>query len=356
MKEIYTKEFRSKYKCECGMLIEGFDQIQFIDKTDDVYTLIPYINGDLREFLAKDEKTKKVYRIKCCAKCKSILPAKVGVVPTFKFAFLGMRGSGKSVYSLALEQIMEVINQSDFAQREKFHLRNIASDTERNNQRAKMMENFERGILPEPTAFLEREFHIPFEIHNGCTKTDAILLLYDLAGEISNNTLKTTSNVADADVLFYMIDGSKLQDKQVLIHNQECFRNIVCSLKKRIPIYLIVTKVDMLEGYCEEGIIVKTADKELKIDNSLQRHGGTYIMSHDKGYNEKASRLNSLYAEHLLANTSINLYEDLGSMMPKELIHTFAVSSYSTRGGYFSVELPLMHFLAQKSLIPYQEV
>ena len=356
MQDIHTEEFRSKYKCECGVLIEGLDQIQFGEEGEELGTLEPYIKGDMKEFVAKDMKTKKVYRTKRCKSCKSILPSKVGVVPTFKIAFAGMKGTGKTVYSLALEQIMEVINQSSFAQKEQMHLRNIACDTSRYNQRSKVMEKFSNGILPEPTPFLETEFHVPFEIHNGATKSDAILLLYDLAGEIFNHTLKGTSNVSEADALFYMVDATQLQNKDALLHNQECFRNIVCSLKKRMPIYLIVTKIDLLQGYSEEVISYHLNDEDLTLNNSLQRHGATYRMSHDQGYDHLSVLSNQIYAEHLFTTASINLYEDLASMVPKEMIQPFAVSAYSPKGGCFSVEVPLMHFLAQKSLVPYKEV
>lgn len=350
MKKIYTDKFRSSYKCECGVLIERVDQIQFGEE-DDMEVKFPrsYIDLNLKEFVAEDLFSDRIYRKKRCVKCKGVLPSKVGVVPTFKIAFLGMKGSGKTVYSLALEQVMKGMNQSHFAKQENISLHIIMNDTVRYRQRETMMNNFNIGVLPEPTRNLNREFHIPFEIHNESTKTDAILLLYDLPGEITNHTINRASNVSEADVLFYMIDGSKLNETD-LLYNKECFRNILCSLKKRIPVYLIVTKIDLFTGYSVDRI--RYGNNVL--ENSLE-NGKTNAMINVIGYDETLVEANGKYAKYLLDHTGTDLYQDLESIMPKEMIYFFAVSAYSPTGGCFGVDLPLMHFLAQKSLIPYKE-
>lgn len=351
-KPLKRGKLRASYVCECGAVIQDTSQIAFALpnelRTDDLAFVTTeqkelklYVSPEFKEMVGVYED--RTLRSKYCAECHALLPENVGQIKTYKVAILGRKGSGKTVYTLGLTDLIRgSINRFPAAEKEGFLMTMETYHSAQSKRYLHMLSEMKGGKYPDPTPVLARELHLSYKVENHHLGSVVNLLFYDLHGEIGNQTFRRHSSVNYADAIFFVVDATELNSQEAMAENEDYLKNLFLSMDRKIPVYVILTKTDTL-----------TSKNELTAANSLREQAnGSYTSVHASGFSFKEYEKNKKLAMEYLDEGKVKLLPMIKRYLNASIVYPFAVSVINGNHAYFSVEQPLLHLLARSELYP----
>ena len=343
------QKLRASYICECHKVIAY---------TSDMMFKIPGDMGESDDFVSEKNTNlhlgvatcfneivgiykKRVLRSKHCSECGAILPETVGMAKTFKVCLLGQKGRGKTVFTLAMTDLFSSINRFPIAKKEGFSIELETFEADYEKMRLKMVEDFKSNKLPAPTPIMSKDIHLSYKASNEHLQACVNLLLYDYFGEIGNSTLRSSANVNYADTIFFFVDGKDLSNATEVSNTYEYLKNIILSMNRKIPFYILISKSDQL------------LDRTQRMErNSLTKKGDMYTSVHDNGFATKHYQVEEKRSLEYMDTKLLNM---LHTNFGKHNVFCCMISCINDEHVYLGVETPILQFLARTGIYPYKE-
>ena len=222
------KVYNYDYICECGNRITCDDDILFElrNRSNQSYMPVKKLSHVERKLgvpiSGYDKKDRLEYTSKCCIKCKRPLPDDACLIKSYKIPIIGRRSSGKTVFSLAMNEIIPAINRTLASEKYRINIEWKDAYSKKETifirERKRLINEFRMGELPDPTRNVQKMPPINYIITNTELNMKVMFQFYDLPGESTgtNGRLAKDSPILRADAILFIVDWNDLGKNQML--------------------------------------------------------------------------------------------------------------------------------------------